>query len=587
MDFECESWDVSGEAEQLASNLFEKSAQRLNKAKKRKHRDVASSDHPAVVGANTVMGSKKEKIKNDSTAQTGIVKTENKNHEMNKNSSVKTKIGINPGLKLGKSTGKRYVEDTGDKSGCSPEKKMKKKKNDHNGINKKSSEDGDTSTKDDTNAHLSMPSQGKMKKKKQKKINEMEASSDEKQKDASKNSNSLNSSQETSQVNHLETESTEHNSSKTKRKRKCKKNKFKDYSKDNSQTNSGSESTLKLSVQENLEKSETKDAIKDKDASAHSKTVNGSSEPKKPKKKKKKNVDKNEGISKPVDTTGSQSGKTKPKFDIVKLNALLSAKGQGAQSSSNKSENIEGKFSKNISHNESDKRITEANMKESKSGEKTLLEKSRDRLSAARFRYLNEQLYTSTGKEALDLFKKDRDAFSVYHEGFQGQVEKWPTNPVDIIIKQIKSKPKKLVIADFGCGDAKIAQSVANKVHSFDLVALNDHVTVCDMSKVPLDPGSVDIAVFCLSLMGTNLSSYLREANRILKHSGTLLVAEVTSRFDNPGRFVLQVEKMGFKVRKQDNSNKMFVLMDFMKTSPVKSGNTEDIKLKPCVYKKR
>ncbi|WAQ99992.1 RRP8-like protein, partial [Mya arenaria] len=158
-------------------------------------------------------------------------------------------------------------------------------------------------------------------------------------------------------------------------------------------------------------------------------------------------------------------------------------KGQGAQSSSNKSENIEGKFSKNISHNESDKRITEANMKESKSGEKTLLEKSRDRLSAARFRYLNEQLYTSTGKEALDLFKKDRDAFSVYHEGFQGQVEKWPTNPVDIIIKQIKSKPKKLVIADFGCGDAKIAQSVANKVHSFDLVALNDHVTVCDMSK--------------------------------------------------------------------------------------------------------
>lgn len=41
-----------------------------------------------------------------------------------------------------------------------------------------------------------------------------------------------------------------------------------------------------------------------------------------------------------------------------------------------------------------------------------------------------------------------------------------------------------LVVADFGCGDAKIAQAVGNKVHSFDFVGVNDHVTVCDMKKV-------------------------------------------------------------------------------------------------------
>ena len=40
------------------------------------------------------------------------------------------------------------------------------------------------------------------------------------------------------------------------------------------------------------------------------------------------------------------------------------------------------------------------------------------------------------------------------------------------------------VVADFGCGDAKIARSVENKVHSFDLVALNKHVKACDMSHV-------------------------------------------------------------------------------------------------------
>lgn len=40
------------------------------------------------------------------------------------------------------------------------------------------------------------------------------------------------------------------------------------------------------------------------------------------------------------------------------------------------------------------------------------------------------------------------------------------------------------MVADFGCGDAKLARSVPQKVHSFDLVALNDSVTACDMSHV-------------------------------------------------------------------------------------------------------
>lgn len=40
------------------------------------------------------------------------------------------------------------------------------------------------------------------------------------------------------------------------------------------------------------------------------------------------------------------------------------------------------------------------------------------------------------------------------------------------------------VVADLGCGDAKISASVKNKVHSFDLVAANDRVTSCDMAHV-------------------------------------------------------------------------------------------------------
>ena len=35
--------------------------------------------------------------------------------------------------------------------------------------------------------------------------------------------------------------------------------------------------------------------------------------------------------------------------------------------------------------------------------------------------------------------------------------------------------------------------------------------------QVPLADESVDIAVFCLALMGTNLQEILEEANRVLK----------------------------------------------------------------------
>jgi ribosomal RNA-processing protein 8 len=90
-------------------------------------------------------------------------------------------------------------------------------------------------------------------------------------------------------------------------------------------------------------------------------------------------------------------------------------------------------------------------------------------------------------------------------------------NPLDNIIKYIKSKPANLIVADFGCGEANLAKSVKNKVHSFDLVAANEHVAQCDMKNVPLGNQSVDIAVFCLSLMGTNAVEFLCEAHRVLK----------------------------------------------------------------------
>ena len=46
-------------------------------------------------------------------------------------------------------------------------------------------------------------------------------------------------------------------------------------------------------------------------------------------------------------------------------------------------------------------------------------------------------------------------------------------------------RPKSVVIADFGCGDGRLAQSLPqNKVYSFDLVATKPYITACDIAKV-------------------------------------------------------------------------------------------------------
>lgn len=68
-----------------------------------------------------------------------------------------------------------------------------------------------------------------------------------------------------------------------------------------------------------------------------------------------------------------------------------------------------------------------------------------------------------------------------------------------------------------GCGEAALAKRVPNTVRSFDLVSTAPGVEVCDMARTPLLSASTDVAVYCLALMGTDLTQYLVEANRILK----------------------------------------------------------------------
>ena len=214
-------------------------------------------------------------------------------------------------------------------------------------------------------------------------------------------------------------------------------------------------------------------------------------------------------------------------------------------------------------------------------------QKLQSKLDAGRFRWINEQLYTSTGRKSAELFKGDLSLYQVYHKGFAAQVDQWPVNPLDHVIQYVRALPKDDVIADLGCGEGRLAEEVRQKVLSFDLVASKKHIVACDMAHLPLSKESVDVVIFCLSLMGTNLSDFLEESWRILVLGGTLKVVEVVSRIKNRKVFVKQVEGFGYKKTKSNLLNKMFIDLEFRKTERTNNKIAANISLNPCLYKKR
>lgn len=237
------------------------------------------------------------------------------------------------------------------------------------------------------------------------------------------------------------------------------------------------------------------------------------------------------------------------------------------------------------------------------------------KLTSARFRYLNQTLYTSPSNEAVQLFANSPQAYASYHAGFRAQVAVWPQNPVEGFIEDVKARGKMVVpsqktmfrnmkrgkkakrltkeaeitendkgrmptdplprtrgtctIVDMGCGDANLAgslqslkQSLNLNILSFDLAkgdTPNAHlVTVADISKLVaagVSNGSVDIAICCLSLMGTNWVEVVGECARIVRGGGEVWVAEIKSRFARPGQAKRKGDGIGKKKVNRTRAN--------------------------------
>ena len=207
-----------------------------------------------------------------------------------------------------------------------------------------------------------------------------------------------------------------------------------------------------------------------------------------------------------------------------------------------------------------------------------LQQSMRQKLISARFRHLNQALYTGASAHAMSMFIASPNLFQDYHLGFRQQVAQWPQNPVDGFVERIKRRGKisskkegkkrkeqkekqsssasaaverselnlsplprtkdTCTIADLGCGEAKLSSTLQKHcpklkldIISYDLSISNPLVQLADVAKLPRAEATVDVAIFCLALMGTNWPKFIEEAYRVLRWRGELWIAEIKSRF--------------------------------------------------------
>lgn len=208
-----------------------------------------------------------------------------------------------------------------------------------------------------------------------------------------------------------------------------------------------------------------------------------------------------------------------------------------------------------------------------------LAEKLKRRLEGGKFRLLNDRMYH--GKR---LHQKE---LKLYHVFYDNQTKKWPVNPLDIIMEKIKEKNMDAMIADIGCGEARVA-SVFKNVSSMDLHPIRDDVMFCDMKqKIPLEDSSMDVAICCLSMMMADIAVPTKEVNRILRMGGYWYVAEVKSRISSVNFLGKRFESLGFEVEYVDASNTQFVLFILKKKCGDIPRTLPRMNLRPCLYRKR
>ncbi len=190
------------------------------------------------------------------------------------------------------------------------------------------------------------------------------------------------------------------------------------------------------------------------------------------------------------------------------------------------------------------------------------------------FSKMNNRWYSSTSGKTHERLAANPEEWAHYHTMYQQLRESWPVVPFKEEIRWLSERDG-LVVGDFGCGEAQVARAVTpqHTVHSFDHVAIDARAIACDIAHVPLEDETLDLAIFCLSLMGSNFTDYVREAHRCLRLDGMLHIWEPTSYFDDVKKFCSQLARLGFDVMAPSEEGA------FARIYAVKNAKKVDLKL--------
>jgi hypothetical protein len=187
------------------------------------------------------------------------------------------------------------------------------------------------------------------------------------------------------------------------------------------------------------------------------------------------------------------------------------------------------------------------------------------------FSKMNNRWYATASNKTHIRLEANPEEWAHYHTMYQELRKKWDVVPFQEEIHWLKQRSGSTV-GDFGCGEALIAAAVGDRhqVYSYDHVAVNGSVFACDIAAVPLEDESLDVAIFCLSLMGANFTDYIREAHRCLHIDGDLHIWEPASYFDDVEQFAHDLGRLGFDVL-QPEQRGLFVRIRALKNATTPS----------------
>jgi len=181
------------------------------------------------------------------------------------------------------------------------------------------------------------------------------------------------------------------------------------------------------------------------------------------------------------------------------------------------------------------------------------------------FSEMNKKWNTSNSKTTHDRLKENKSEWINYHKLYTEARKNWSEIPYKVIADIIKTRPE-WIVGDFGCGENLLSKEIPNKVLSFDHVAIDETVSVCDLSNIPIENAILDVVVFSLSLMGTNYKEYFKEAYRTLKPMGMVIIAEPSNRWeDRDDELKSMLIEEGFNISGDVKHSDKFVYVSAMK----------------------